>query len=146
MIDKKFIGYELEPLTVGIERGRLRFFAKATGQQDPIYSDVAAAQAAGYRDLPAPPSFMFSMELERPDPFVLFDRMGVDLNKILHGEQSFEYIRPICAGDTVTLVQKVTDIYDKKAGALEFIVVVTEVTDQQGALVGKALKTIVVRN
>lgn len=146
MIDKKHIGLVMEPLVVPIERGRLRFFAKATGQADPVYTDVAAARQAGYRDLPVPPSFMFSMELERPDPFVLFERLGVELSRILHGEQSFEYFLPVCAGDEITLVQKVTDIYDRKGGALEFITVVTEATNQDGALVGKAVKNIVVRN
>jgi hypothetical protein len=58
-VDKNNIGLELEPLTVEVEAGRLRFFAKATGQTDPVYLDEAAAQAAGSRTLPAPPHLFF---------------------------------------------------------------------------------------
>lgn len=146
MIDKMHIGLELEPLTVDVEKGRLRFFAKATDQNDPIYLDEEAARAAGYRSLPAPPTFMFSLDLENPEPFKLFDRLGVDLNRILHGEQTFEYQEQICAGDTITLRQKVVDIFDKKGGAMEFIVTRTTATNQYGEVVGQATKTIVVRN
>ncbi|MGR3780209.1 MAG: FAS1-like dehydratase domain-containing protein, partial [Albimonas sp.] len=63
MIDRKYIGREMAPLTVDVERGQLLFFAKATGQTDPIYIDEAAARAAGYRALPAPPTFLFSLDL-----------------------------------------------------------------------------------
>ncbi|MEZ5450193.1 MAG: MaoC family dehydratase N-terminal domain-containing protein [Thiolinea sp.] len=137
MIDRTHIGYEAEPLTVEVEKGRLRF-AKATGQTDPIYLDEAAAKAAGYPALPAPPTFMVSLELESPEPFKLFEVLGVDLNRILHGEQAFQYLKPICAGDTITLRPKVVDIYDKKGGAMEFIVITTTATNQHDETVGSA--------
>ncbi|MFX8414337.1 MaoC family dehydratase N-terminal domain-containing protein, partial [Acinetobacter baumannii] len=56
MIDRKWIGYELPPSVLPIARPRLLFLAKATGQTHPIYVDVDAARAAGYPDLPAPPT------------------------------------------------------------------------------------------
>lgn len=146
MIDRNHIGLELDPLTVDVEKGRLQFFAKATGQNDPIYVDETAAQAAGYPALPAPPTFLFSLELENPDPFKMFDILGVDLTRILHGEQSFTYGKPICAGDTITLKSKIMDIFDKKHGAMEFIVQSTLATNQHGEDVGQAVRTIVVRN
>ena len=64
MIDKKWIGHDLQTSTMTIERGRLRLFAKAIGETDPVYTDVEAAKAAGYPDLPAPPTFIFGIELE----------------------------------------------------------------------------------
>ncbi|MBW8636323.1 MaoC family dehydratase N-terminal domain-containing protein [Hoeflea sp. WL0058] len=146
MIDRKHVGLELDPLTVEVEKGRLRFFAKVTGQSDPVYVDEDAAKAAGYRSLLAPPTFLFSLELENPEPFKLFEILGVDLNRILHGEQAFSYERPVCAGDTITLRQRVMDIFDKKDGALEFIVANTTATNQRGEKVGSATKTVVVRN
>lgn len=146
MIDKKHIGLELEPLIVEVEKGRLRFFAKATGQKDRIYLDDDAAKAAGFPNLPAPPTFMFSLELESPTPFKIFDILGVDLNRILHGEQSFTYRKPICAGDTITLKSRIVDIFDKKNGAMEFIVQTTTATNQHGEDVGEATRTIVMRN
>ena len=57
MIDKKHIGRTTKPQTVDVEKGRLRFFAKAIGETDPVYTDEAAAKAAGYKSLPAPPTF-----------------------------------------------------------------------------------------
>ena len=56
MIDR-LIGHEFAPVTAELEKGRLRFFAKATGNADPVYSDEAAAKAAGYPSPPAPPHF-----------------------------------------------------------------------------------------
>lgn len=146
MIDKKHIGLELEPTTVEVEKGRLRFFAKATGQDDPVYLDEDAARAAGYRSLPAPPTFLFSLEFEGREPFKLFNRLGVDLNRVLHGEQEFEYLSPICAGDTITVRQKVLDITEKKGGALDIIVARTIATNQNGDVVIRATKTAIVRN
>ncbi|WP_136658484.1 MaoC family dehydratase N-terminal domain-containing protein [Nitratireductor sp. XY-223] len=146
MIDRKHIGLSLEPLTVTVEKGRLRFFAKATGQDDPVYTDEAAARAAGYPSLPAPPTFLFSLGFEKPDPFELLHVMDVDLARVLHGEQSFVYHKPVCAGDVVTLKSTVTDIYDKKDGALEFIVQKTDVTNEAGALVAELQQVVVVRN
>lgn len=64
MIDRKWIGHELPPSVLPIERSRLQFFAKAIGETDPVYTDAAAARDAGYPDLPAPPTFLFAAELD----------------------------------------------------------------------------------
>lgn len=146
MIDRKFIGQSFEPLTVLVEAGRLRAFASATNQRDPIYRDRAAAQAAGYRDIPAPLTFLFTLDLEREDPFYFINEMKIDLARVLHGEQGFTYGAPICAGDEVTLVSTVEDIFDKKGGALEFVTLVTRASNQLGEDLGTMTRSIVVRN
>ena len=146
MIDKKYIGKLSEPNTVEVERGRLRFFAKAIGETNPIYTDENAAKAAGYRALPAPPTFAFSLDLEQVNPFADIEGMGVSLDKLLHGEQNFTYHAPICAGDTITLQSKVVDIYDKKGGALEFLVQDYTLKNQDDQLVAEVRRTLVVRN
>lgn len=146
MIDHKFIGYEMPTHKVEVEKGQLRFFAKVTGQNDPIYSDEAAAIAAGHKSLPAPPTFMFSLDLAQEEPFKLFSVLGVDLNRILHGEQKFKYHKPIYAGDTIKLESRISDIYDKKNGALEFIVQDFKATNQHEEHVGDMTRLIVVRN
>ena len=64
MIDRTWIGQELPESVLPIERTRLQFFAKATGETRAEYLDVAAARAAGYADLPAPPTFLFAAELD----------------------------------------------------------------------------------
>ena len=89
MIDKSFIGRELPPSTLTLERGRLRFFAQAIGETDPVYTDVDAARAAGYADLPAPPTFLFAAELDSGQSTALLELLQIPLAKLLHGEQGF---------------------------------------------------------
>ena len=116
-----------EPLTVMVERGRLALFAKAIGQADPVFSQLDAARAAGHPDLPVPPTFFFSLEMEQPDPFAWLSELDVDLRRVLHGGQSFTYDRLAHAGDTLTLQPRLVDAYPKKGGALDLLVKETEV-------------------
>jgi acyl dehydratase len=146
VIDRKYIGHEMPPFQVKVEASRLRFFAKATGQADPVYTDEAAAQAAGHPGLPVPPTFLFCLEMEAPDPGALRERLGMDYRKLLHGEQGFRYHAPAHAGDTLTFKQRIADIYDKKNGALEFVVRETRVTNQRDELVADLRCVTVIRN
>jgi MaoC dehydratase-like protein len=136
---------ELAPITVDVERGRLRFFAAAIGETDPVYSDLNAAYVAGHADLPVPPTFFFSLELEAPDALGYLTELGVDLRRVLHGEQSFAYHSIVHAGDKLTLRPRIVDAYRKKGGALEFLVKKTDIT-RDGELVAEATAVIVVRN
>jgi len=146
MIDRKHIGRTLPPATLDIEKGRLRFFAKAIGESNPVYLDEAAARDAGYASLPAPPTFLFAAELDAGTFLPALVEMGVDLGRVLHGEQQFTYLAPVCAGDTVTVRSTISDIYDKKNGALEFIVKDSQVSNQHGTPVATMRAVIVVRN
>ncbi len=146
MIDKKFIGYQLKPSVLMVDRTRLQFFAKAIGEKDPIYVDPAAAEAAGYPDVPAPPTFLFAADLDSGANDQLLTDLDIPLAKLLHGEQSFRYLKPVCAGDTVNVQSTITDIYDKKGGKLEFAVKDSRVTNQKGELVAKLRTVLVVRH
>ena len=146
MIDRKFIGHELPASVLQIERGRLAFFAKAIGETNPVYTDPAAARDAGYADLPAPPTFLFSAELDSGGTERLLSDLDVPIAKILHGEQSFSYLKPVVAGDTVVVRSRITDIYDKKNGALEFIIRQSSAVNQHGETVAEMRTVIVVRN
>ncbi|SFO48096.1 N-terminal half of MaoC dehydratase [Pseudonocardia ammonioxydans] len=139
------LAWAIEPVTTQVERGRLAFFATATGQTDPVYSDLDAAKAAGHPDLPVPPTFFFSLELAAPDPFGYLTALGVDLRRVLHGEQAFTYHAPVHAGDTVTLTPRIVGCFTKKGGTLEFLVKRTDVT-RDGQPVAEAVTTIVVQN
>jgi acyl dehydratase len=143
MIDKKWLGHELPASVLPIERSRLQFFAKATGETNPVYTDKAAANDAGYPDLPAPPTFLFAAELDSGASYQLLENLQIPIAKLLHGEQSFTYHRPACVGDTVTVRSTLTDIYDKKNGALEFVVKTSRATNQQDELVAE-LRTVLV--
>jgi acyl dehydratase len=139
------VGTVLAPLTVTIERGRLRFFAEAIGQTDPLYIDAEAARAAGYPDLPVPPTFLFGLALDAPDPFGWLTDLGIDLRFILHGTQKFDYDRLAFAGDTVDLHAEITNVFDKRGGALEFIDLQTRIT-QSGESIATLTQTVVVRH
>ncbi|HBT96697.1 MAG TPA: MaoC family dehydratase [Desulfobulbaceae bacterium] len=143
MIDKKWIGQELPPSVLPIERTRLRFFAKAIGETDPVYTDEPAARKAGYPDLPAPPTFLFAAELDSGTIDAMLVQLEVPLEKLLHGEQSFTYHAPACVGDTITVRSRIEDIYDKKNGALEFAVKTSRATNQRDELVAE-LRTVLV--
>lgn len=146
MIDRKFIGYQLKPSVLTVDRTRLQFFAKAIGEKDPVYVDPAAAKAAGYADVPAPPTFLFAAELDSGANDQLLADLDIPLAKLLHGEQSFRYLQPVCAGDTVTVHSTITDIYDKKGGKLEFAVKDSKVTNQRDELVAELRTVLVVRH
>ena len=146
MIDRKWIGHELPLSVLPIERSRLQFFAKAIGETDPVYTDAAAARDAGYLDLPAPPTFLFAAELDSGASDRLLADLGIPLSNLLHGEQGFSYHKPACVGDTVTVRSAITDIYDKKNGALEFVVKTSRATNQRDELVAELRSVIVCRH
>lgn len=145
ILDERVIGTEIPGHTVTAERGQLVFFARATGQQSDVYVDLAAARAAGHRDLPVPPTFLFCMDMAKPTPSTLYADLGIDPRTILHGEQEFEYYTSAYAGDTLSFSTQVTDCYAKKGGALQFLVRTTEVT-RAGELIAQLRSVIVVRD
>jgi acyl dehydratase len=145
MIDKKHIGRQLPTFLVTAEAGQLRFFAKATGETSPIYFDEQAARDAGHPNLPLPPTFLFSLELQIPSN-AWRDELGIVTARILHGEESFRYHRMAYAGDTLRFDVRIADIYDKKGGALEFVVRETRVTNQHGEHVADLRSVLVQRN
>ncbi|CAB3634595.1 MaoC family dehydratase N-terminal domain-containing protein [Achromobacter pestifer] len=146
MLDTRHIGARLPAFTAVVEAGRLRFFAKATGQDDPVYVDDAAALAAGHRALPVPPTFFFCLEMDSPRPAAMRELLGIDIGRVLHGEQGFVYHAMAYAGDVLHFEPRITDIYAKKGGALEFVVRETRVTDAAGKRVADLRATTVVRN
>lgn len=146
MLDRSFIGFETAPQSIDVEKGQLKFFAKATGETNPVYFDEKVARDAGHPALPAPPTFLFCLQTMVPDEGNVMGKLGVNIGQVLHGEQQFTSYKPIHAGDTVTIRTKIADMYEKKGGALEFIVQETEASNQRGEKVGVARTVIVVRN
>ena len=146
MLEKNKIGHEFSSFSTEVEKGRLKFFAKAIGETNPIYTDEDAAQAAGYSSLPAPPTFPMALDADAPENMPILDVLDIDIASILHGSQEFEYFAPICAGDTISIGSRITDIFDKKGGALEFVVFENTYTNQRGKQVARAKSTLVVRN
>ena len=132
-VDTAAIGTELPATTLTVDPGRLRFFAKAIG--DTVDDDLRV-----------PPTFLFSIELENPNAFGWVEQLGIDMRFVLHGEQSFTYHSPAHAGDVLTATPRITDIYSKKGGALDFMVRETRVSNQRGEPVADLVTTTVIRN
>lgn len=150
MIDRdRHIGIVSEPRVVEVEAGFLKFFAKATGETDPVYFDETAARAAGHPAIPVPPTYFFSLQISCPakrgDVFDKRDGLGVDMAKVLHGEQGFTYHRPIHAGERITVTTTTEDIYARKGGALEFVVQTTRF-ERGGVLCAESRQVLAVRN
>ena len=145
-LDKKLIGHTFQPFSTVVEAGKIRLFCKAIGEEDAIYSDEAAAKAAGYRGITAPLTFLRALQADDPNKGGLLRLLNVDIGLILHGEQHYEYLAPVHVGDKITCQQKVVDIYDKKGGALWFVFSETKLKDHAGKPVAKAKGITVVRN
>ncbi|HZZ85360.1 MAG TPA: MaoC family dehydratase N-terminal domain-containing protein [Anaeromyxobacteraceae bacterium] len=143
MLDRSLIGRESEPVVLEVERGAIRRFAEALGDQNPLYEDEATARAAGLPGLAAPPTF----------PTVLATnarfRQALDLEpgSYLLGEQSFEYGRPIVAGDRVTVKSRVADVTERPgpSGPAEILVIEDEGRDAEGTFLFRARQTLVLR-
>jgi acyl dehydratase len=141
---QSIIGRTLPPFRTTPERSQLQFFAQVIGETDPVYTDVEAARAAGHPDLLVPPTFLFSLELRRPDSHVLIDELGFDRRQFLHGEERFTYHALAYAGEELELTAEYTDCYEKRGGALTFIVRRTTVR-REGALIAELSNVLVIR-
>ncbi len=151
MPDPKFaevqVGDEIPLLfTSPITRHTLALYCGASGDHNPIYSDPEAARKAGHPALPAPPTFVFMLEVDAVDLQDLVSFFGCKLGQLLHGEQGFVYHAPIYAGDRITVKKKVADIYDKKNGKLEFIITENDFINQDGVKVAETRTNYVIRN
>ncbi|MFZ2965273.1 MAG: MaoC family dehydratase N-terminal domain-containing protein [Rhodoglobus sp.] len=145
-IAKSAIGRRMPPITATIERGRLMFFAEAIGETNPLYTDVTVARAAGHPDLPVPPTFLFGLLLEGPDALGWMHEVGIDLRYLLHGNEAFTYHSMAHAGDTLTFSPVITDVFEKRGGALEFLSRESAVTRPDGTPVATLTEMIVVRH
>lgn len=140
------VGTILPTTSLTLERGRLRLFAKAIGLSEAVYVDIAAARAAGHPNLPAPPTFLAALQHEVPHPLGWLEKLGVDPDHVLHGEQSFTYHQMAYAGQELTMSGHISDYAAKKGGAMELITRRFQVTDATTALIADLSDVVVLRN
>ena len=129
------------PYLVG--REKVREFARAVLSTSPINTDVDAARAAGYADVVAPPTFAIVLQQLTLDQLVAEPDSGIDMTRIVHGEQRFSYTRPIVAGDELTATLTVASI--KTLGGNAMVTAETAISDLAGAHVVTATSVLVVR-
>ena len=130
-----------EPYLVG--REKVREFSRAVFAASPLSLDVAAARAAGYSDLVAPPTFAVVVQeltlhqlLSEPDA-------GIDFSRVVHGDQRFTFTRPIVAGDELTATLTVASI--KSLGGHSMVTAESSIVGADGGHVVTATSTLVVR-
>ena len=106
------VGKTYEPATFEVEADRIRQYADAVHEDNPVYHDPEAARAAGFRDLVAPPMFAVVYSAPAMGPAIL-DTIGDALPRMVHGGQEFVWGEPVCAGDTITTEASVKDVYER---------------------------------
>jgi acyl dehydratase len=126
-----------------VSRVKIAEFAAAIGDPNPLYRDRAAAQAAGYADVIAPPTFAIVISMAGSARAVADPGLGLNYAMVVHGEQRFEYSRQLMAGDVVTAQATISDIKD--AGRNVLMTTETEIRTVGGEHVCTAHSTLVER-
>jgi acyl dehydratase len=142
-LNTEAIGKTFPPFEYEVGKEKIGEYARAVGEDNPVYFDRAAAKEAGFRDVPAPPMFAVvyswgAVALPAVDP-------DVDLNfaMLVHGGQEFVWGEPVCSGDVISTVASVEDIHEK--GGMGFYIFQTVSTNEGGQEVARGTWTNIVR-
>jgi len=112
-VDTSAKGKIFPPHEYDVGKEKIREYAEAVGEDNPVYFEREAARAAGFRDVTAPP--MFAVVYSRGAlGLALFDpEVGINFEMLVHAGQEFAWGETVCAGDTITTTIEVKDIYEK---------------------------------
>jgi len=139
----ELIGKEHALVAYEVGREKIREYARAVGETNPIYHDPEAARAAGFSNVVAPPMFCVVYSSPAMAPAVLDPALAINLALMVHGSQEFEWFEPVVAGDEITTQVTVKNIYEK--GSMQFYVWESESSNQDGVPVVKGTWTNIVR-
>jgi acyl dehydratase len=142
-VKTELIGKHYPPFEYEVGREKVREYARAVGEENPIHLDPEAARAAGFPNVVAPPMFCVVYSAGAMGPAVLDPELAINLALMVHGSQEFEWLEPIVAGDTITTKVTVKNLYEKNG--MEFYVWESESTNQEGRPVVKGTWTNIVR-
>ncbi|MGX7824240.1 FAS1-like dehydratase domain-containing protein [Actinokineospora sp. 24-640] len=144
-LDPKFVG-RTYPRTAEYEvsREKIKEFAAAIGEDSPLHTDPDAARAAGHPDVIAPPTFTTIINLAAINAIVTDPALGLDYSRMVHGDQTFVYHRPVVAGDHLVADGAIETI-SRRAGN-DFITLRADISDAGGAPVVTARAQLVVRD
>jgi acyl dehydratase len=106
-------GKTYPPYEYEVGREKIREYAYAVGEDNPVYFDRERARVAGFRDIPAPPMFAVVYSAGAIGPAVLDPDVGINFAMMVHGGQEFIWAEPVCADDTITTEAAVKDVYEK---------------------------------
>ncbi len=148
MVEKSAIGKEYPPFVYDVEKVKIKELGEAIEDSNPLYRDEEAARSSKHGALIAPPTFPTLFRSEDWGMMDMLNDLKVDIAKLLHGEQEYEYFRLIKPGDKLTCTTKIKDIFTKegKSGTMDMVTTETDCVDQKGQLVVRARALLVVRN
>jgi acyl dehydratase len=140
------IGRAFPAVTATIEAESVKAFTRALGESDPLYLDDVAAKRGPFGAIVAPPTYPIAfMAQAMAGAASSFDELGLNFMTLVHGEQEFEYDRPVKVGETLTLTARIQDVYEKqgRSGVLDILVLETNATDTTGKRVFASRQTLV---
>jgi acyl dehydratase len=146
-LNKDIVGKEYPPFAITVERVKIKEFAVAIGDLNALYLDDEVGRASPWGDIIAPPTFPITFRDESADSAALLRDLGVDISRLLHGEQEFELFRPLTPGETLLCRTRVVDVYEKpgRTGPLGFVVREITATDRRNDVVATMRQVTVVR-
>ena len=133
MLNLDLLNTEIARFDIPIEAGRVALFRKAIGE--------TPAEIENSINKPVPPT-LIGLGLD-PAPFDFIELFDRDLASLLHAQQSIRYHQPIYVGDVLSGSKRVSRIFDKKDGQLEFLVLEIDYYNQNQELVGVSEQTLV---
>jgi acyl dehydratase len=137
------IGKTYEPSTYAVGREKIREYASAVGETNPLHLDVEAARSAGYADLVAPPMFAVVYATRAMMPGIFDPEVGINFAMMVHAGQEFVWGPVVVAGDEITTTASVKDISER--GGMNFYVFETVSENQRGETVCTGIWTQLVR-
>jgi acyl dehydratase len=143
-LDPTYTGRQYPPgPAYEVSREKIREFAEAIGDDNPMYLDRAAAVAAGHPDVIAPPTFLTLVNLKAINEVVSDPELGLDYSRMVHGDQKFEHQRPVHAGDVIRVTAFIDDVMARAGN--DFLQMRAEVHGADGELISVCRAQLVVR-
>ena len=136
-------GKTYPPFEYEVGKEKIREFATAVGENEPVYHDAEAARAAGFRNVVAPPMFAVVYSAGAMGPAILDPELGINLMMMLHGSQEFDWSEPVCAGDTITTAATLKDM--REEDGRQYYVFESVSTNQDGQETVRGTWTNIVR-
>jgi acyl dehydratase len=142
-LNQSLKGKAYQEIELEVDRDRVTQFALAVGEDDPRFLEAEAARAEGFPDQLAFPTFPTVIGILASAQIVVDPELGMDYSRVVHGEQSYEWRRPVVVGDRLRTTPRIADVYAK--GPNEFLVIEAEITDADGEVVCVARSTLLSR-
>jgi acyl dehydratase len=142
-LNQSLKGKEYIEVSFTVDRDHVIRFCDAIGEDNPIFRDEAAAKAAGYDGQIAPPTFITALQIQTSGQVVMDQELGLNYSMVVHGEQEYDYTRPLRVGESLTAIPRIADIYSR--GRNEFLITEAEIKDETGDVLCVARSTILSR-